>query len=226
MTYLIIIPTLRKSQLTKCLDSIKKYTPQDHRVVLVSEGSTWAEAVNFGIIDNPDSDVILMDDDIEVTPGWLDNIERYKNKADIIGWTLQRPDGTIQFSGCFLYKNGNRILMDNYHDELKEPRYTVNTTTSCVYIKKDVFKEIGLFDNDTYKFGCHYEDSDFCMRAKKGGFIIMVAPEIVIHGETQTKKDFFHFKERVRYNGNIFYNKLNSDLTYQNLMRHEGFLNG
>ena len=224
MSTRILIPTLGKKCLYNCIDSIHKYTKKPYTITLLSDGNTWAEAINIGLKEEK-SDVILMDDDIEVRKGWLNNLNEYKKLADIIGWTLQRPDGTLQCSGCYFYRTKEKfIFMDNYHDRTRSVRLTPNISTSCAFIKKKVFDKIGIFDNTTYKNGCHYEDSDFCMRAVKAGFKIMVIPETVIHLETETKKDFKNFKKRVIINKHIFYNKLNNDKKYIKILEKNNFI--
>jgi GT2 family glycosyltransferase len=45
-------------------------------------------------------------------------------------------------------------------------------------IRTDVFKKIGLFDEE---FFLYYEDVDFCLRAKKAGFGVEVVPSSIIH---------------------------------------------
>jgi len=224
MIYKIIIPTLEKGFLKDCLTALAKYTNKEYIATIVKSGNTWAEAVNIGINNYPKDDIILMDDDIRVTKDWLLNIEEYKKQADIISWTLMKPDGTIQFSGCYFYKIILGYIMGNHYDILKKPRETPNATTSCIYIKRKVFDKIGIMDNETYKNGCHFEDSDFCMRARKAGFKIIVVPEIVQHLVTATKKDFKNFKLRVGHNEQIFYTKLNNDKEYLRQLEEEGFI--
>lgn len=51
-------------------------------------------------------------------------------------------------------------------------------TGAALFIKKEVFEKIGLFDE---KYFLYYEDSDFCFRAKQAGFKIMYIPSAVIY---------------------------------------------
>lgn len=48
---------------------------------------------------------------------------------------------------------------------------------AALFVKRKVFERIGLFDE---KYFLYYEDSDFCMRAKKAGFRVLYAPEAVV----------------------------------------------
>jgi len=114
--------------------------------------------------------------------------------------------------------------MGNHTHKLTKPTETPNATTSCIYIKRKVFDKIGVMDNETYKGGFHYEDSDFCLRAKKAGFKIIMIPEMIWHYETGSKQFLKDFAEGVSRNGKIFYTKLNKDKEYLQQMENEGFV--
>jgi GT2 family glycosyltransferase len=59
---------------------------------------------------------------------------------------------------------------------------------SCMMIRSQVVKEIGLLDEDIFMFG---EDIDWCWRVKEAGFKVMYVPEAVvyhIHGASSRKR--------------------------------------
>lgn len=65
----------------------------------------------------------------------------------------------------------------------------------AMLIRKEVFKKIGYFDE---QFFLYFEDSDFCLRARKAGFKIMVASKAVVNhkvsasfGEKSWKKIYY-----------------------------------
>ena len=54
-------------------------------------------------------------------------------------------------------------------------------------VSKEVFKQIGLFDE---RYFLYYEDADFSVRAKKAGFELLICPTAkVIHQEQSTIKN-------------------------------------
>ena len=66
----------------------------------------------------------------------------------------------------------------------------------AMLVKKEVFKKIGLFDE---RFFLYFEDSDFCLRARKAGFEIFVEPKsVVFHKISQSFKNY-RFK-KIKYN--------------------------
>lgn len=69
--------------------------------------------------------------------------------------------------------------MRTTHDQntvknMKQPYPTEYITGCSMFIPKEVFKKIGLFDE---MFFLYYEDADFSLRARRAGFPVMVYPE-------------------------------------------------
>lgn len=76
-------------------------------------------------------------------------------------------------------------------DELDRAQYDITSETdfvtgAAIMISKQVIEKIGLFDE---RYFLYYEDSDYCVRAKKAHFKIMYVPEaIVYHLNAQSTK--------------------------------------
>ena len=66
--------------------------------------------------------------------------------------------------------------------------YSSEYISGCaMFIKKDVFKKIGILDE---RFFLYYEDADFSMRAKKAGFDLLIVPSAHIkHLEQSNDKN-------------------------------------
>ncbi|TSC94884.1 MAG: Glycosyl transferase family protein [Candidatus Berkelbacteria bacterium Athens1014_28] len=97
---------------------------------------------------------------------------------------LNKSDDSIWFSGG----NIDWLRMRAYH--LHAPQKALDTfktayATGCaMLVKKDVYKKIGLFDEN---FFLYYEDADFSVRAKRKGFTILVVPRSTVwHDEQST----------------------------------------
>ena len=83
----------------------------------------------------------------------------------------------------------NKFFLRTSHDEVlsvnglksREVKYV---SGAAMLIKKEVFKKIGFFDE---RFFLYYEDVDFCLRAQKKGFKIIVDPEaVILHSLSKT----------------------------------------
>src|SRR5688572_18493719 len=113
---------------------------------------------------------ILLNDDAEVPPGWLNRIEQtFKNnpRAALVG-----PMG----SPCSLKNDFNGYL--GHQVEYIEG--------SCCAIKTVVVAKLGLF-SDQLK-GAYFEDQDLSLRVREAGFSIHLAPFQIVHHKSQTSK--------------------------------------
>ena len=77
----------------------------------------------------------------------------------------------------------NKFFWKTSHDEvfsLKKSylRDVDYVSGAAMLIKKEVFNKIGFFDNH---FFLYYEDVDFCLRARRQGFRIIVEPRLKIY---------------------------------------------
>ena len=93
----VIIPTLAKINITYCISSLK-HIPYDFRLHLITKGDSWSKAVNIGLKES-ENDVLLLDDDVELLEDTLKDFDKYRKQADIIGFKLLYPNGTIQHAG-------------------------------------------------------------------------------------------------------------------------------
>jgi GT2 family glycosyltransferase len=194
----LIIPTLNKPHLQACLDTLK-HIPFEYKLLLVSDGKSWPEAINIGLAQSDKSDdVILMDDDVQLTADTFKDFQRSKAQADIIGFKLLFPDGTIQHAGGYW-----RTFAGIDHYYLNKPdcwipfNLVCHATTSLIYIKRHVLNELeGMRDNE--KGGIHFQDLDFSWRALKAGFRIGVHPYSAFHHCSQTVGTAADFPERLQ----------------------------
>lgn len=61
--------------------------------------------------------------------------------------------------------------------QYKEEGDTDFASGCCMFVKREVYEKIGLFDE---KYFLYYEDSDFSLRAKRAGFKIVFAPRAML----------------------------------------------
>jgi len=90
-------------------------------------------------------------------------------------------------------------------DAISRPEWT---SFACVLIRKQVFLDVGLMDDD---FFMYYEDSEFCFRAKKAGWGILNNPEArVVHlrggssnvksnAEARKRLPKYYYESRTKY---------------------------
>ena len=173
MKIAIVIPVYNKPQVThQCLTSLFKYAGENpsFSVIAVDDGSDtmtkhclksypvhlltnrtnkgYVYSTNRGIRYALDellaSHVVLMNNDIEVSDGWLSRMIRYSKEHDLVGYFGRQYMGSASF----------------------KPGYFLEF--SCALIKRKVFKKVGLLDRG-YPGG-YYSDDEFCLQALREGF--------------------------------------------------------
>lgn len=101
-------------------------------------------------------------------------------KAGIASPVIFNGDNHIWFAGGKI--KWLKMKATHLFDKLSDVPYETGYASGCaMLIKKEVFREIGLFDE---RYFLYYEDADFCLRARRKGFKSFVVPSArVIHYE-------------------------------------------
>jgi len=188
-----------KSPDEKIMPMLTKYKQEneDKNIVVLEneENSGFVKTVNIGM-QYSKNDVILLNSDTEVTKNWLEKIKTcaYSNPY-IATVTPLTNNGTIASVPNFGVDNElpSNISLQEYSEIIEKcslKRYPELTTANgfCMYIKRDVIEEIGLFDDITFEKG-YGEENDFCYRALDYGYIHVLCDDTFIyHKGTQSFK--------------------------------------
>ena len=181
LPYEIIITDNASSDGTReFLSSLK--TP--YRVFLRDKRYSFAENNNFGADMANGKVLILLNNDLILTYGWLQPMLKLINSGDNIGAVgniQRRPEtGLIDHAGIAFDLAGVPFHIRKNRRRLPSPPYREcnAVTAACMMIKKDVFQKIGGFD-ESYRNGS--EDIDLCMRLRQAEYRIVVSYESVIY---------------------------------------------
>ncbi|MGA2130350.1 MAG: glycosyltransferase family 2 protein [Candidatus Pacearchaeota archaeon] len=211
----IIITTFnQKDLLKKCLKSLENKTNYENYMVYVVDDSgngkigktmknsfNWinviinnknlgfSKANNIGIRKslkeyNPDYILLLNDDTEIIQVDWLKNMvlagEKDK-KTGILGCKIVYPDGSLQNIGGYIRKwEIVKELKDR--NDIFEVDHVMG---SCLLIKREVIEKIGVLDEVFSPY--LLEDTDYCLRAKKTGFLIKSVGSVkIIHKKGKT----------------------------------------
>jgi len=180
---------------------------RDRSVKLIKEKYPWVKVIenkknlgfaggnNKGIkwaIDNGFKNIMLLNPDTIVEKGFLNPLLRKvnKDKVGIVSPVLKGKEGNEAIYA--LGAKYNKILGRTKHVHLKQGQFKKlkhpieqQLVSGCaVFVKSEVFEKIGLLDK---RFFLYFEDSDFCIRAKRAGFKIFVCPKsVVVHKTSQS----------------------------------------
>lgn len=170
------------------------------KVILNDENLGFAKGNNSGIKAARGEYVVLINNDVIVTPGWLDGLIRCAESDSQIGIVgpvsnyvsgEQKDDEAnyetleemIEYAKRFSKKNKGRWFPIN------------RIVGFCMLIKREVVDKVGLLDE---RFGIgNFEDDDYSLRTILAGYKLMVAGDVFIH----------HFGGRTFIGNNIDYRK-------------------
>ncbi len=148
------------------------------RLIENEENLGFVESVNAGMALHAERDVILLNSDTTVYPGWIDRIVAagrrdgrvatitpFSNNATICSYPVTAKDNPhdLEVPSADLDRLAARANRD-------APLVEVPTGVGfCLWIRRKALDELGLFDAQTFGLG-YGEENDFCMRAMRAGW--------------------------------------------------------
>jgi GT2 family glycosyltransferase len=139
----------------------------------------------------------FVNNDIEVIDGgWLDEMIGLAARPDTgcVGAKLLYPDGRIQHAGIAIGIGGlaghvqrfSARDAPGYMDQLRFIRNVSAVTAACLVVRKQVFAEVGGFDETELKVA--YNDVDFCLKVREAGYLNVWTPYAeLIHHESASR---------------------------------------
>ena len=209
----IIMLTFNQLEYTKiCLESIARHTPELHELILVDNGSTdgtieylkgyavqnshiklifnennrgFAAGNNQGIQQAGGDYILLLNNDVVVTEGWLERLISHLEQSPDIGMVGPMSNSV----------SGPQIVQDVPYGSSLDNMQTyargftagnLGKTTEhmrlvgfCILMKKEVVDVIGGLD-ENYGSG-NFEDDDLCLRSFIAGYKNIIANDVFIH---------------------------------------------
>jgi GT2 family glycosyltransferase len=128
--------------------------------------------------------LLFLNSDTEVLSGdWLQHLlhPAADPKVGVVGATLLYPDRTIQHAGLFPRADGEWVHpyrgepenIAGLDGELRVPRCVPAVTGACLMLRREVFDELGGFDE---RFPTTFNDVELCCRARERGYSVVVTP--------------------------------------------------
>ncbi len=196
----------------KCIESIRKHTKQAYELILVDNGSkdgteaffrsvpgakVIRNAENLGVSKGwnqgmrlAEGDYILiLNNDVIVGPGWLENMVRLAESDPSIGLVGPRSNYIAgpQVVSDVPYKNAQGYNEAGIPDYISKWQAEHDLSACefgfikgfCHLIPRRVFQKVGFYDE---RFGKgNFEDDDYCVRVRFHGFRALFADDSFIH---------------------------------------------
>lgn len=161
-------------------------TPGDTILRLISNSRNigMPGALNQGIESATGQYVVVLHNDLLFTDGWLDGLLRCAENAPdaaIVGPVTNHAT-SMQADPHALYNDeeGMHDYADHVASEHDGEWLEVPAVSGfCMLIRREVLEDIGRFD-ERFGYGI-FEDSDFCLRARKAGHGVYIASDTFVH---------------------------------------------
>lgn len=191
-TWIIIAASKRDDLTERCVNSICLHTPlRNIRLHMVLAGSVnlsqetrqaceiideaptdpfnFAQAMNLAMRQHPDCDVILLNNDCEVTPGWLEKLR----------------DTVSQYLALIGVRTDHKCSGNPDHWLIGAPKDRRIKVTGgpinmfCAYLPAKLRRVAGLLDEGYPGYGG--EDCDYAIRCRRHLFQCLISPAYVKH---------------------------------------------
>lgn len=230
----VVIPNYNgEKYLDACLKSLLEKTNIPMEVLLIDNGSTdnsmkiaekykdvttirlkknygFCKAVNIGIINAQASYVILLNNDVVIETGFVEElVNEIENKPQAFSiealmiqyynTSLVDSAGTYYNALGWAYAKGKDKKIVNYQKE----RESFAACGGAAIYRKSIFKEIGYFDDRHFAY---LEDVDIGYRAKLYGYKNYYQPKAKVYhvGSGSSGSRYNDFKARYSGRNNIF----------------------
>ena len=159
------------------------------RLVRTERNLGFLRAVNLGATHARGELLVLLNNDTEVRPGWLDALTAAVDGDETIGLAgakLVYPDGTLQECGGIVFADASAANY-GHGDDPDDPRYTAMRDVdycsgAAILVRRELWERLGGFD-ERYS-PAYYEDTDLAFGVRAAGYRTVVAPDaVVVHHE-------------------------------------------
>lgn len=207
----VIIPNWNGAvHLPTCLESLRRQTWQDFEVIVVDNGSRdgslellardypevrvlalgenrgFAGACNAGIRAARGEFVVLLNNDTEADPRWLEEVVaafRRHPEAGMVASKMLLFDRRDTFHTAGDYyrvdgRPGNRGVWQTDRGQYDREEYVFSACGGSAAYRKSMLEDVGLLDEDFF-YSC--EDVDLAWRAQLAGWRCVYAPRAVVY---------------------------------------------
>ncbi len=206
LTSIILVTHNQWNYTRQCLESVRFRTDEPYELILVDNGSTDGTAEflrsqpDVRLISNPDNrgfpaavnqglaiargrQIVLLNNDTIVTTGWLRRLLKALESdpsIGLVGPVSNRVSGPQQIEVDYrdlASLDGFAWVWGRRH--AGQVRDLDRLVGFCLLLKREVVDQIGGFDE---RFGIgNFEDDDYCLRTRAGGYRTVVAVDSFVH---------------------------------------------
>lgn len=149
----------------------------------------FVQSVNIGM-QASSSDVILLNSDTRVHGAWASRLFRCAGRAERVA-SVTPFSNNAEIASYPHFVHSNVLPRDLSLSELDNIFSNVNDGMAieiptavgfCMYLRREVLQEIGLFDADLFGRG-YGEENDWCLRASSAGYRHLLCADLFVYHE-------------------------------------------
>lgn len=196
------------------LEVVRKGFP-DVRIIQMDKNHGFADGYNKALEQVDSEYVVLLNSDVEVTPGWLLPLMAYMDanpgvaacQPKLRSWRKREQFEYAGACGGFLDRYGypycrgrifGTVEEDNGQYDSIEPVFWASG--AALFIRLKAYREVGGLDG---RFFAHMEEIDLCWRLKSRGMEIVCIPQSVVYHvgaatlKESPRKTFLNFRNNL-----------------------------
>jgi GT2 family glycosyltransferase len=169
-----------------------------HRVLRFSGPFNFSAINNYAVAQTTAPWLLFLNNDVEVIDGdWLTVMAEHVQRAAVgaVGPRLLYPDNTVQHAGVVVGVGGIaesafRHFAADHPGVARQLQVTRNysaVTGACLLTRRDVFEQIGGFDEE--QLPVTFNDIDLCLKMRRAGYVVVYTPFAKLyHHESASRK--------------------------------------
>ena len=181
-------------------ESRRYFSQFPHRLMHYEGPFNYSAINNFAVEQTESPWLLFLNNDIEACESeWLTIMAEHIQRPEIgaVGARLLYPDDTVQHGGVVLgvglggvAAHAFRGFAAEHPGVVKQLQLTRNyscVTAACLLTRRDVFLEVGGFDEQ--QLPVTFGDVDFCLKLRRAGYLIVYTPFArLYHHESATRR--------------------------------------
>ncbi|GIV35148.1 MAG: glycosyl transferase family 2 [Chitinophagales bacterium] len=171
---------------------VREHFPSVH-LLRLQKNNGFAGGYNLALAQIEADYYVLLNQDVEVTPGWIEPVVSLMQADSLIAAAQPKIRAFHQRSffeyagaaGGFLDRHGFAFcrgrffnMVEEDHGQYDEETEIVWATGAALFIKANIFHRLGGLDAD---FFAHFEEIDLCWRIKNAGYKVYCCPRSVVY---------------------------------------------
>jgi len=186
------------------------------RIIQNRENGGFAKGYNDALNGVDAEYYVLLNSDVEVSPGWIDTVIQLMDSDTSIAACQPKIKAydnkdTFEYAGAaggFIDKYGYPFCRGRILDTIEADKGQYNdvrevfwATGACLFVRAELFQLVKGFDED---FFAHMEEIDLCWRLKNRGYKIMYCPDSTVFHvgggtlhKSSPKKTYLNFRNNL-----------------------------